>query len=225
MQRFPIRLTATLIAGVLLAPLLAAAAPINPAAYAGPIRVACVGASITQGRGATPGHGYTDDLQALLGTKWAVSNFGVSGTTMMRVGPHPYETTKACQAAHDLQPDVVIILLGSNDTKPSTWPHRSQYAADAREFIDSFKVLASHPSIYICRLPPVTEPGNYGINPAHLRDELVMIDAVAKTEGIDEIDVYSALLPHPDLFPDHVHPNNAGAMIIAQTVASTLTGK
>lgn len=201
------------------------AAPIDPAAYSKPIRVACVGASITQGRGATPGHGYTDDLQAMLGPKWAVSNFGVSGATMMRVGTHPYWNEKACQAAHDLQPDVVVILLGSNDTKPSVWPHRDQYPADARAFIESFKTLPSHPRVYLCRLPPVIEPGNYGINPAHLREELPMIDAVAKAENIDEIDVYTALLPHPDLFPDHVHPNNAGASIIAQTVKQAMTGQ
>jgi acyl-CoA thioesterase-1 len=201
------------------------AAPIDSTSYPATIRVACVGASITQGHGATPGHGYSNDLQAILGSKWAVSNFGVSGTTMMRVGPHPYWNEKACQAAHDLQPDVVIILLGSNDTKPSIWAHHDEFVTDASAFIESFKSLASHPHIYFCRLPPVIPPGKYGINPANLQAELPMIDEVAKEEKIDTIDVYSALLPHPDLFPDHVHPNNAGAAIIAQTVAQALTGK
>ena len=199
--------------------------PIDPAAYPAPIRVACVGASITQGHGADPGKGYTNDLQAILGPKWAVSNFGVSGTTMMRVGKHPYWNEKACQAAHDLQPDVVVILLGSNDTKPSVWVHHDEYVADAAAFIESFKTLASHPRVYICRLPPVTPPGRYGINPANLQEELPLIDEVARREKIDEIDVYSALLPYPDLLPDHVHPNNAGAAIIARTVGAALTGK
>ncbi len=208
-----------------LASTLAAATPVDPGTPASPIRVACVGASITQGRGATPGHGYTDDLQALLGAKWAVSNFGVSGTTLMRVGPHPYWKEKACQAAHNLQPDVVVILLGSNDTKPSIWAHRAEYPADAVAFIESYKNLASHPRIYICRLPPVIPPGRYGINPANLQEELPLIDQVAKEEKIDEIDVYAALLPHRDLFPDNVHPNDAGAAIIARTVAEALTGK
>jgi lysophospholipase L1-like esterase len=202
-----------------------AAKPLNPGAYPAPIRVACVGASITQGHGATPGMSYPDQLQRILGGKWKVSNFGVSGTTMMRVGKQPYWNEAACRAAHDLQPDAVVILLGTNDTKPWIWEHHAQYVADCRAFIESFKNLPSHPQVYICRLPPVIAPGNYGINPTNLKAELALIDQVGQDEGIDMVDVFSALLPHPGMFADRVHPNNAGAAIIAHTVAKALTGQ
>jgi len=206
-------------------PRFAGAAPVDASAYPAPIRVACVGASITAGHGADPGKGYSDDLQALLGNKWAISNFGVSGATLMNVGKLPYSGTSAFKAAHDLQPDVVVILLGTNDTKPKNWAHIGEYDADAKALIDSFKVLASHPRIYLCRLPPVVAPGNYGINPVNLEAELPMIDQVAKEEDIDTIDVHSALVGKAEMFPDRIHPNNAGAAIIARTVAHALTGK
>ena len=204
---------------------LVGAAPLDPSTSPAPIRVACVGASITEGRGADPGKGYSNDLQALLGNKWAVSNFGVSGSTVMNVGKLPYSSTPAYQAALDLQPNVVVILLGTNDTKPKNWAHRNEYDTDARALIESFKTLASHPRIYLCRLPPVIAPGNYGINSANLVAELPLIDQVAKEEGIDTVDVYSALVGKPEMFHDRVHPNNAGAAIIAQTVAEALVGK
>ena len=202
-----------------------AARPLDPGAYPAPIRVACVGASITQGHGATPGMSYPDQLQRILGGKWKVSNFGVSGTTMMRVGQHPYWNEAACRAAHDLQPDAVVILLGTNDTKPWIWQSHAEYVTDCRAFIESFKNLPSHPQVFLCRLPPVIAPGNYGINPANLKEELPLIEEVGREEQINVIDVYSALLPHPGLFPDRIHPNNAGAAIIAHTVARALTGQ
>jgi len=201
------------------------AKPLDPAAYSAPIRVACVGASITQGHGATPGMSYPEQLQRILGSKWKVCNFGVSGTTMMRVGQHPYWNEAACRAAHDLQPNAVVILLGTNDTKPWIWQSHAEYVADCAAFVESFKNLPSHPQVFICRLPPVVPPGNYGINPANLEAELALIDQVAQDEKIDVVDVHSALLSQPGLFPDRIHPNNTGAAIIAHTVAKALTGQ
>ena len=206
-------------------PCLAGAAPLDPSAYPAPIRVACVGASITKGVGSDPGKGYSSDLQAILGNKWAVSNFGVSGATLMTVGKPPYVNTPAFKAAHDLQPNVVVILLGTNDAKPKNWAHRDEYDADGRAFIESFKNLPSQPHVYLCRLPPVIEPGNYGISPSNLEAELPLIDQLAKEEKIDTIDVHSALVGKPGMFHDRVHPNNVGAAIIAQTVAEALMGK
>jgi len=131
----------------------------------------------------------------------------------------------ACRAAHDWQPDAVVILLGTNDTRPWIWKNHAEYLADCRAFIESFKNLPSHPQVFICRLPPVVPPGNYGINPANLKEELTLIDQAAQDESIDVVDVYSALLPHPELFVDRIHPNNVGAAIIAHTVARALTGQ
>lgn len=94
-----------------------------------PVKVACVGASITFGAGTTPGKSYPSQLQALLGPGWQVKNFGVSGRTVTKKGDHPYWNEKAFQAAQDFQPDAVIILLGSNDTKAANWTHKDDFLA------------------------------------------------------------------------------------------------
>ncbi|MEY4378897.1 MAG: hypothetical protein RLZ85_778, partial [Verrucomicrobiota bacterium] len=46
-----------------------------------PIKVACVGDSITLGSGAQKGKSYPAQLQGLLGDGYQVGNFGVSGRT------------------------------------------------------------------------------------------------------------------------------------------------
>jgi acyl-CoA thioesterase-1 len=203
----------------------ASASPIDPNAYPGTIRVACVGASITKGAGAHPGMGYSDQLQRILGSKWEVKNFGVSGATMTKKGNFPYWNLPAFKAARDYQPDVVIILLGTNDTKPVNWMHHADFLPDCEALVESFEKLPSHARVFLCRLPPIFPPGNYGMSPAHLKEELTVIDAVGQAEKIDLVDVNTPLQSHPELFPDRVHPNDAGAGIIAHLVAQALTGK
>jgi lysophospholipase L1-like esterase len=200
-------------------------APIDPADYTAPVRVACVGASITLGVGAEKGKSYPSQLQAILGDKWQVKNFGVSGRTLMKKGDHPYWIEKAFRDAQDFKPDVVVILIGSNDTKPKNWVHHDEFEADYKEMVETFKNLESKPRVFICRLPPVPAPGNYGINEANLDLEIPMIDQVAHDEGVGIIDIHAALVDKPELLPDHVHPNTAGAGVMARTVADVLTGK
>ena len=45
------------------------------------IKIACVGDSITAGVGSQNGQSYPTQLQALLGSKYEVKNFGYSGST------------------------------------------------------------------------------------------------------------------------------------------------
>src|SRR5690606_36000640 len=75
------------------------------------VKVACVGASITGGHGIeSPGErAYPGQLQALLGRRSRVANFGVGGTTLLRKGDSPYWDTPAYQDALRFAPDVVFI--------------------------------------------------------------------------------------------------------------------
>ena len=85
---------------------------------ADPIRVACVGDSITQGAGAGAGMSYPSQLQTLLGEQYKVGNFGVSGRTLMQKGDHPYRKEGKYQQALEMLPQMVVIMLGTNDSKP-----------------------------------------------------------------------------------------------------------
>jgi lysophospholipase L1-like esterase len=200
-------------------------APIRPQDYEGQIRVACVGDSITAGVGAAQGQSYPAQLGALLGDRWEVRNFGVSGSTLLNRGDKPYQKEKAFQAALQSQPQVVIIKLGTNDTKPQNWKFKDQFAADYQDLVRQFAALPSKPRIFVCHPVPVPGKGNFGINEPALQEAIPMIDQVAQETKSGVIDMYGALRDQPDLLPDRVHPNTAGATRMAEAAYQVLTGK
>jgi len=202
-------------------------APINPAAYKEPVRVACIGDSITEGAGADQGKSWPAQLQGLLGKSWQVMNFGLGGRTLLKKGDAPYWKEKIYQDALKSIPDVVIIMLGTNDTKPQNWQHEAEFVGDCREFVKSFQALASKPRIYLCRPcpAPVTKPGEGDINEAGVIELIKRIEALAAEMKLGIIDMHAALADKLQMLPDHVHPNNDGAGELAKAAFTVLTGQ
>ena len=223
MKLIPISLTAGLLA---VANLFAAPMdPIKPGDYKAPVKVACIGDSITEGVGAERGKSYPSQLQEMLGDKWLVGNFGVSGRTLLKKGDFPYWNEAKYQDSLKSEPDVVIIMLGTNDTKPQNWKFESEFVADYTELVKSFQALPSKPRIYVCRPCPVPEPGNFGINEKNLKEWIKRIDKLAKDMDLGVIDMHEALEDKPELLPDKVHPNTEGAGEMAAAAYEALTGK
>ena len=206
---------------------MSAAADVNPAkpATKEPVRVACIGDSITQGVGAENGKSYPAQLQELLGADWKVGNYGVSGRTLLKKGDLPYWNENAYQEALKFKPNVVIIMLGTNDTKPQNWKHEAEFVGDYQDLVKSFQTLESKPKVYVCRPCPVPDPGNFGINEAGVKEEMKRIDAMAKKMKLGVIDMHAALADKPQMLPDRVHPNTEGAAEMAKAACAALTGK
>ena len=189
-----------------------------------PIKVACVGDSITFGAGIEnrEEHAYPAQLGRMLGPGWEVRNFGVSGTTLLRTGDAPYTKTPQFQEAKRFAPDVVVLMLGTNDSKPQNWKRKGRFIADATDLIETFRNLPSHPTVWLCKPVPVF-PERWGISNAVVLHEVIPhLDAVISRSEAAGIDCYTSLAAHPEHFPDKVHPNAAGATIIAETVAAAL---
>ncbi len=207
-------------------------APLNEAAYpaGAKIKVACVGDSITFGYGNTAPRGESNappaQLQRMLGPRYEVKNFGVNSLTLLNKGDKPYQKNAAFTQAKDYKPDVVIIMLGTNDTKAVNWAFKDQFETDYKDLAGQFAKLESKPRIFLCHPPIVVGAGSWGINEADILLEVPMIDAVAKELKLGVIDVHGATKGHDDAFnSDHVHPNNNGAAIIAGAYYKALTGK
>lgn len=221
------QLIKNLLLGTLFAPLVMAAPlpSIDPADYKAPVRIACIGDSITRGAGAAKGKSYPAQLQALLGKSWVIGNFGVSGRTLLKKGDFPYWQEKAYQKALGFKPDIVLIMLGTNDTKPQNWKHEADFVADYTDLVKSFLTLESKPRVYVCRPCPVPEPGNFGINETRVIEGIKRIDALAAEMKLGVIDMHAALVKTPRLLPDRVHPNTEGAGEMAKAAYAVLTGK
>src|SRR5687767_15085869 len=189
-----------------------------------PLRVACVGDSITFGAGVEhrEQNNYPVVLGRFLGPGFETKNFGVNGATLLKKGDKPYWTQPEFQALEQYQPEVIILKLGTNDSKPQNWAHGEEFSDDLRDFIRHCRSFASRPKIWLCFPVPVYET-RWGINDQTIRREIIpAIAAVARAERLRTIDLYSALSNRPEYFPDKVHPNVFGAAMIAQILCYEL---
>ena len=194
------------------------------AAREAPKRIACVGDSITFGAAIKDRakNCYPAQLGRMLGEKFEVRNFGVNGATLLKKGDKPYWKLKAYANARDFQPEVVVIKLGTNDSKPRNWKHKEEYVADYVALIESFRKLGSKPVVWLC-YPVPAYPGRWGITDKVMKEEVMpRLDEVAKKSGCKVIDLYSALSDKKEMFPDLVHPNAKGATLIAEAVSSAI---
>ncbi|MCR4824389.1 MAG: alpha/beta hydrolase fold domain-containing protein [Bacteroidales bacterium] len=190
------------------------------------IRVACVGDSITDGHGIDlcDLNGYPAQMQTMLGDRYWVRNYGVSGRTMMNSGDKPYMQELAWEDAQAFQPDVVVIKLGTNDTKDYNWAHKEDFAGDLQKMIDVLKALPTHPKIYLCTPVPAFKP-SWTINESVIAGELIPIleKAVKKNKLAGLIDLHAAFAGAEDLMqPDGIHPTEAGARKMAGIIAKTI---
>jgi hypothetical protein len=124
-----------------------------------------------------------------------------------------------------MNPDIVVIMLGTNDTKPQNWKFEAEFVGDYRDLVKSFQGLASKPKVFVCRPVPVPGKGNYGINEENVQKEIPRLDALAKELGCEVIDMHAPLEKKPELLPDRVHPNTEGAGEMAKAAAKAITGK
>ena len=195
----------------------------------GQIRVACVGDSITYGCMVSnwTRNNYPTQLGRMLGSGYCVNNFGYSGRAAMFSADHPYVGETLYRQSVEFQPNIVVIMLGSNDTRTKNWRGVEDYVADYKAVIASYLRLESVEQIYIMSPPPafrVHGKNPYNINPELL--ETVVRDAVvdiAEELGLNYIDLYGLFEGKKNLFVDGAHPTAEGAKMIAQTVYASLT--
>jgi lysophospholipase L1-like esterase len=192
------------------------------------IKVACIGNSITYGYGlSSPStQSYPSKLQDLLGNGYIVSNFGVSSRTMLKNGNKPYWIEAAYTQAKAINPDIVIIMLGTNDSKLNTnWtPYKNEFYDDYVDMINSFRTLTSQPEVYICLVPPAYKE-IWEISDITIKNEVnPKIKQVAIDEGISLIDMYNYMSNKSSMFlSDGIHPNSTGASEIAYYIFQILS--
>ena len=203
--------------------------PIQSAIAAEPIRVACIGNSVTYGYGhSNPSKtSYPTRLGEMLGEGYEVRNFGHSGATLLFRGHRPYIQQQAWRNALAFAPDKAIIHLGLNDTDPRNWPnYRDEFVPNYLAIIDSLRRANPQVEVWVCRMTPIFH-GHHrfksGTRDWHAQIQKA-IEEVALLADVHLIDLHAPLYHRPDLFADALHPNAEGADILARTVYSAMTG-
>ncbi len=191
------------------------------------IRVACVGNSITFGAVVVnrEKNSYPQQLQYLLGENYDVKNFGVNGATLLRKGNYPYFKLPQYQEAKNFDPNIVLIKLGTNDSKLINRIYLNEYKSDYSALIDSFRMLPAKPRIILLLpLPAFNEADTVGITASVIRNRIIpAIRELAYEKGCEVINLYNLFLPFQQyLVTDKVHPSSIGAGIIARRVYETI---
>ena len=185
------------------------------------IRVACIGNSITDGHGiemATQ-YGYPALLQKALGSDYWVKNFGVSGRTMLNKGDVPYMNEMAWRDALAFKPDIVVIKLGTNDSKPQNQAHISEFKKDLEQMIKSL----GNARIILCTPIPAFKT-SWNINDSVIVNDIIPVQQeVARKYGLKLIDLHTLMANDEELVqPDGIHPNEKGVAKMAEIIAGVI---
>ena len=185
-------------------------------------KVACVGDSITWGFTIlNPGkHGYPAVLQHLLGQEYEVRNFGYNDAAARFDADTPYVTKKVYTESLAWNPDIVILMLGTNDTKPWNW-NPEIFRRDYVRLVDSYLALPSHPQVVLVapiRIFRVIRVPIIALNPDVLEEGVrPAIREIAEQKGLQLVDLYG-LFDNARHCRDGIHPQRRGARMLAEAV-------
>lgn len=212
------------------APPLPTARPPKPTEKRDPaetVRVVCVGDSITK-------NGYwKNNMGGALPETYVVEGFGVNAATALRYGmkndgtPMGFVGTEAYADSLRTVPDIVVIMLGTNDAKPINWegdmhnPH--QFIIDTTDLVRTYQQMDSAPTVFLA-LPPTVHRTYSTITEEALAQKVIpALRRVAKVTDAHLIDVHTATENAVEHFADGVHPSDDdGRQCIADEIAAAI---
>ena len=185
-------------------------------------KVACIGDSITWGFMLLNPRkwNYPTRLQELLGNGYEVRNFGYNDASVQFDADTPYVRKRVFRNSLEWNPDIVLLMLGTNDTKRRNWDS-VRFRKDYLRLVDSYRTLPSAPQVIliapirIFRIKGIAIMGVYpeileeGVRPA--------IHEIGTETGLQVVDL-------EDLFSDNsfsldgVHPLREGSRMIAERI-------
>ena len=186
-------------------------------------KIACIGDSITWGFTLLNPwkQSYPALLQARLGEEYEVRNFGYNDAAARFDADMPYVRKRVYRNSLEWAPDIVLLMLGTNDTKKRNW-NPEIFRRDYRAIVESYLNLPSHPRVIL--IAPIRifllmgrpllglypETMENGVRPAILE--------TARALNLDVIDL-------KDLFADNrycrdgVHPQREGTRMMEEAIA------
>ncbi len=189
-------------------------------------RVACIGDSITWGFTLLNPwkQSYPALLQEKLGPDYEVRNFGYNDASARFDADTPYVTKRVYRDSLEWNPDIVLLMLGTNDTKTRNWDPQI-FRRDYRKIVDSYLALPSHPSVILIapiRIFLILGRPILGVRPDNMEEGVrPAIREISQDTGLQLVDLQ-------DLFTDNtycrdgVHPQRAGAQMLADAIYSAI---
>ena len=189
-------------------------------------KIACIGDSLTWGftRVNRRKNSYPALLQQRLGPDFEVRNFGYNDASARFDADTPYVKKSVYKESLDWNPDVVLLMLGTNDTKKHNWDPEI-FRKDYRMIAESYMKLPSKPRVILIAPIRIFQPlhlpllGLYsdtmenGVRPA--------IREMASEMGLELIDLVD-LFTDSGYMKDGVHPQREGARMLEEAIFNGL---
>ena len=208
-----------------------------------PVKVACIGDSITFGLGLgnRADESYPAQLQRLLDEAspggYEVRNFGNSGRgiyldSMRGSEKRGFRHMPEHRAALDWKPDIVVCNLGINDCgeyikEYSGGRKRGQFADDYAALLGDYRDANPQVKFFMwTKLAPLAEGQKFHRSPEPFLMQ-TDLEEVARRMGAVGIDMLEPLRDDMDAVfaRDGIHPNAAGAKVIAKAVFEAMQGR
>ncbi len=194
-------------------------------------RIACVGDSITWGFTIIrrSKYSYPSVLQSLLEGKAEVANFGLNDATASLESEMPYARRPTFKKALNFRADIVLMMLGSNDSKKINWNEqkfREGYLFILQKFLDmGAKAYLLLPPAVLNRIEirqgvqiDRLEPKFLALDDNTLSENVIpAIKDIANSLSLPTIDLHG-VIDDISLFNDGIHPNRAGAALMARSI-------
>ena len=183
-------------------------------------KIACVGDSITWGFTIVNrrNNSYPALLQKRLGPDYEVRNFGYNDASARFDADTPYVKKGVYKESLDWNPDIVLLMLGTNDTKKRNWDP-DIFRKDYRRIVESYLKLPTKPRVILIAPIQIFQPlhipvlGLYsdtmenGVRPA--------IREMASEMELELIDLVN-LFTDSKFMKDGVHPQREGARMLEE---------
>lgn len=192
--------------------------------------IGCIGDSITFGMGVLKNRKqecWPRLLECRLGEGFQVLNYGISGATLLRSGNRPYDK-KFWNKLKLYQPNILIFMLGTNDSKPYNW-NAEKYESELIQFVTEMKQVTSIKRI-ILMAPPFATPIDgrkkvlYDINNSVIQNEIrPIVKKVSMDLQTEFLDLFELTANHLEYYDDGVHPNKQGNEVIADAIYKIVT--
>lgn len=196
----------------------------------GQLKIACVGDSITYGHGISnwPENNYPVLLQKLLGDGYHVNNYGVSSQAVQENADRSYRDLPHYQESLAYDADVVVFMMGSNDSKPENWVDGETFKADLEKLLDTYsdaRIILCTPAAAFFTDDSTGTTTSHDIQPAVVEEIAGIVREVAGERQLELLDIHALALENAQWFAkDGVHPNNDGAAAIAEAVRGAIEG-
>ena len=195
-------------------------------------KIACIGDSVTWGSTIKERarNNYPAYLQYLFGDTYEVKNFGVPGATALRKGDKPYTDQEKFKQALSFAPDIALIMLGTNDSKPQNFKFKSEIKTDLNFIVTSLK--EANPKVEVIIMTPVycTSTRENSIHKDRVAPITTIVKEFANEHKFPLVDTQTPFVSKLSdkktgvKIPDGIHPNSFGAELIAKEVYKQISG-